>query len=260
MSKLLIIVAVLCLHEVSAASSFLSKTPEAEEKKRVNILDSRFVQQRIEALSGKKVDVEKLKKSFGEGGPTATLKTVLGSQPMFNYIVAKRGTPLDKDTQVDGLDLLQTRKEAEGEAEQGSGTCDDANSLTPCDELLASSNPVVDTTPSVEAELAQKGLKNVYNDLSTNGDEIKANLETALTKEMAGPVRAVNILYDLLKTGRVIRAVSDPVNAEVWSPVKSDDEEYSALDDLEKLPESDISPPAEMGELSDIPDWLEHKM
>ena len=54
-------------------------------------------------VNRKKVDVEKLKKSFAED-KWATVKTVLGSQPLFNYLQYERGTPLDEDTTVAGLD------------------------------------------------------------------------------------------------------------------------------------------------------------
>ena len=55
----------------------------------------------------------------------------------------------------------------------------------------------------------------------------------------------------------VTGSLQDPTNLESWTAPIEDDEETQAF--LER-PENDINPPAELTELSDIPDWLTNKI
>ena len=173
-TKVLALLAILCVQqEANALNSQAFLSPD-QGKKKASVLDSKFVQERLEALSGKKVDAEELKKSF-EQDKWAGLKTVLGSAPLFNFLQLDRGTPFDKDNSVKGLELVQ-------EKEKKTTSACDPTSLTPCEDELANDelNKAKKTPPLVELQMELKAIPKIYNDIQEN----KATFETLISKQL----------------------------------------------------------------------------
>lgn len=242
--------------EVSAEEKNVKKGFLAKKGK-VTALDSPTIQKRIEELSGKKVDAKKLKKSFSED-EFAPIKTVLGSVPMFNYLSAKRGKALDKDTSVDGLQMMQTAETETSGSGATAGEGEDCNQDLACNDELAKKVKVKATPPLVEAEMEGKALVSIYEDYQKNYKSINEKLGKQLTNSVAGPVKAAQIMAYLIKEKKLQECLEDALKLDCYAmPVEDEDPE---VEDFLAKRENSQEPPDEMGELSDIPDWLSNKI
>jgi hypothetical protein len=213
----------------AVVGSFLAK----KATKDVSALDSPAIQQRLEALTGKKVDAEKLKKSFAND-KFAAVKTVFGSTQVWK----------DKDeAQVEGLEMVQQKAKSPYDMS---------------DSDVSAAVAAVDTPPVKEAQMEWNALQKIAADYWAN----KATIDQQNQEQMAQAVaqqQRIAQMWGWLLQHKLAAILDDPFNPDNYiAPVEAQGDQD--VNDLLEQKGHEMDPPDELTELSDIQDWLDGKI